>query len=339
MSAFVDEQQPPSVSVIVPAFNAGTFIERCLGSIVDQSYQPVETLVVDDASTDDTPQIVAAWATERLNLRLISAGENAGPANARNLGIASATGEWIAFLDADDFWRTDHLARLVETVSRFPMADVVFSTVVGQREMRRGPMGLSIEIQRPIYALLRENFVPQSAVMVRRSSLSTGGGYRTGSRYAEDYDLWLRLSAEKHAFAWTGADTCERSEHNEQVSARFPLQMFGSAWSAREEAVLRLPNWPDDAEASTALQSAAKIDLEAAWSFRSKEAIRHVIRVTSWVPDSARLSLPWERRISWQWSFWYAAVWLYDRLPRQVRALRNEAKANVRRLRPSNCFL
>ena len=100
----------PRVSVIVPAYNAAEHIEATLASVVAQTYTDWEVVVGDDASTDDT-----AARAERVDPRVhvVRAEANAGPAPARNLAIAHAQGELLAFLDADDAWRPEYLAVMV----------------------------------------------------------------------------------------------------------------------------------------------------------------------------------------------------------------------------------
>ncbi len=90
----------PLVSVIVPCYNAARFLPEALATIRAQRYEPLEILVVDDGSTDNTPDVVSGFGSEVRYLRK----PNGGPASARNLGLREARGEWIAFLDADDQW-------------------------------------------------------------------------------------------------------------------------------------------------------------------------------------------------------------------------------------------
>ena len=94
-------QCPPSVSAVIPAYNAGDTIERALNSVYAQTYEnTIEVIVVDDGSTDETAQIVR----DRFPDVILIQQRNAGAAAARNSGVSAASGEWIAFLDADDEW-------------------------------------------------------------------------------------------------------------------------------------------------------------------------------------------------------------------------------------------
>jgi len=118
----------PLVSVLTPAWNAAASIERALGSVLDDPDANVQMVVVDDASTDATAQIVEALAARDRRVELIRAGTNAGPSAARNLGLPTLRGEWIAFLDSDDRFLPGALATMVAAAER---TDAL--AVVGQR--------------------------------------------------------------------------------------------------------------------------------------------------------------------------------------------------------------
>ncbi|MGY4830607.1 glycosyltransferase family 2 protein [Sphaerotilaceae bacterium SBD11-9] len=96
---------PPTVSVVVPCFNAAAYISRTLESVLAQTYSAFELIVVDDKSTDQTTEIVERYAWQDARVKLIRMPKNAGaPAAPRNAGVTAASGEWVAFLDADDLW-------------------------------------------------------------------------------------------------------------------------------------------------------------------------------------------------------------------------------------------
>ncbi len=105
----------PLVSVIIPAYNAGAYLPATLDSVFAQTYQRLEVIVVDDGSTDETPDIVAACRERHGGLRLI-AKPNGGVASARNAGLKAARGDYVAFLDADDIWHPEKIAAQVRTL-------------------------------------------------------------------------------------------------------------------------------------------------------------------------------------------------------------------------------
>src|ERR1700676_3231668 len=110
----MDAPQKPTVSVVIPAYNAAEFLAEALDSVLAQTYQPLEVIVVDDGSEDETPKVVAAYAGKVTYMRKPHGG---GCGGTRNVGIRAAKGEWVAFLDADDIWKPDMLEKLVKGVT------------------------------------------------------------------------------------------------------------------------------------------------------------------------------------------------------------------------------
>lgn len=108
----------PTVSVIIPTYNRAHLVSRAVRSVLNQTYQDFELVVVDDASTDNTEEVVKGFNDDRI--RYFRHSENKGPAAARNTGIEAAKGAFIAFLDDDDEWLPHHLALTVETIERLP---------------------------------------------------------------------------------------------------------------------------------------------------------------------------------------------------------------------------
>jgi succinoglycan biosynthesis protein ExoO len=118
-----------SVSVIVPAYNASGFISRAIESVLAQTRAATEIIIIDDASTDGTRDLVASLARIHPQIRLIALGVNGGPSAARNAGIAAATGDWVAILDADDAWKPARLERLLE-VAADQRCDLIADNVI-----------------------------------------------------------------------------------------------------------------------------------------------------------------------------------------------------------------
>jgi succinoglycan biosynthesis protein ExoO len=104
-------------SVLIPAYNVSGIIERALRSAAAQTLPPLEILVIDDCSTDNTVEVVRALGREIPSLRLLSTSANSGPSAARNVGLRAAKADWIALLDADDAWKPGRLKRLSEVAS------------------------------------------------------------------------------------------------------------------------------------------------------------------------------------------------------------------------------
>jgi succinoglycan biosynthesis protein ExoO len=116
-------------SVIMPAYNVSGIIGRAIRSVAAQALPPLEILVIDDCSTDDTVEVVTALGREIPSIRLLSTPVNGGPSAARNVGLREAKADWIALLDADDAWKPDRLKRLSEVASA-TSADFVADNLV-----------------------------------------------------------------------------------------------------------------------------------------------------------------------------------------------------------------
>lgn len=185
----------PLVSVVIPAYNAAGCITRAVDSVLAQTYERREIVVVDDGSTDDTVRTLAEYGDA---LQVIQQA-NGGAGRARNQGIREAAGEFIAFLDADDRWLPDKLARQVEILEANP--DVGFCSTRTLAEAADGrPLGewtCPIVEQTILHALfVNPGAIPGSAsgVMVRRCLLDEVGLFDEHLRQ-EDTDLWFRLAA------------------------------------------------------------------------------------------------------------------------------------------------
>lgn len=185
------------VSVIVPTFNDGHLIDRCLASIVGQSCPPFEVIVVDDGSTE--PEAVAALERARHRyeaVRFITQ-PNAGPSAARNRGMAEASGKWIAFVDADDELTPDSLAVRRECAQAEPRADAVYCAVTfvepgGQAHGSR---------YRPRSERLDNDLIGATdgvpgflwAYLLRTDLVRAAGGLNVRLKIMEDFDLLARL--------------------------------------------------------------------------------------------------------------------------------------------------
>lgn len=212
-------------SVIIPLYNKSAYIERALRSVASQACRPREIIVVDDGSRDDGAAKVAAFAeTLKAQNELSSAmppiilirQENAGVSAARNRGIGEASGDWVAFLDADDVYLPWFFEELIELARLRPDADLIatnFAEVAGDfdaadvaRAHGSGEQGQTIS--REVVADFfdrwwRGSFFFTSSVCVRRSVLDDfGTPFKVGEQHGEDLDLFFRI-AEDGILAWS----------------------------------------------------------------------------------------------------------------------------------------
>lgn len=184
---------PIRVSVIIPTHNRADLVSEAVASVLAQSFRDFELIVVDDGSSDDTVEALAPYVSR---LRLLRRESRGGVSAARNMGIAAARGEWLAFLDSDDLWRPEKLVRQMAYLAAHP--DMLLCQT-GETWVRRG-----IRVNQPLthrkiggrifFESLERCLVSPSAVILHRRLLTQHGGFDEDLAAAEDYDLWLRLA-------------------------------------------------------------------------------------------------------------------------------------------------
>lgn len=187
----------PLISIIIPAFNAASVLGDALRSVQQQDYPYFETFVVDDGSTDETATVARSFVEQDRRFVLLQQA-NGGISAARNAGLAAAHGEWIAFLDADDTWFPDKLARQVQCLHDAPAVDFVFSNYYlwdGQNDLRlRDAAHKHFRMEDFTRLLVRFNLLGTLTVMVRQEVMSRVGPFDPELALAEDWDMWLRLA-------------------------------------------------------------------------------------------------------------------------------------------------
>jgi glycosyltransferase involved in cell wall biosynthesis len=190
-------QRSPLVSVIIPAFNAASFIGAALQSVFTQTFTDYEVILVNDGSAD-TEQLETVIQPYAARITYFQQ-ENRGPSSARNLGIRQACGEWLAFLDSDDAWLPQYLAEQFMFLRNDPALDMVYcdatlegeAKVAGKTFMQIYPSAGPVTFES---ILAEKTQVLTSATVVRRARVVAAGLFDEQMRYAEDHDLWLRIS-------------------------------------------------------------------------------------------------------------------------------------------------
>ena len=190
----------PFVSVVIPTYNRAECIKEAIDSVLNQSFQDFELIVVDDGSTDNTHEIVGAYGS-RVNY---FKQENHGAAHARNSGVKVAKGEWVAFLDSDDLWKQDKLKIQVEDISKYPgivahMVDAAIECfpnsslfeIRGLRsEFKKNPFR-----KRPLCDVLEAPFFTP-CWMVLRETIIDAGMFNSVLKIFEDFNLLTRVALE-----------------------------------------------------------------------------------------------------------------------------------------------
>ena len=193
----------PLISVVIPSYNHGHLIGRALQSILDQNYENWEAIVIDNHSLDQTEQVVQAFKDPRIKLLKIH--NNGVIAVSRNIGIYEAKGEWIAFLDSDDWWTSNKLQECVAYM--MVCADVIYHDLEIIRDkplLFRAKKIKTRQLTEPtlIDLLVNGNVIANSSVVVRKSVLIEIGGLNEDKELVacEDYDAWLRIAKREKYF-------------------------------------------------------------------------------------------------------------------------------------------
>jgi GT2 family glycosyltransferase len=294
-----------SISVVIPAFNRAGILGEALSSVHAQTRSALETIVVDDASTDGTADVA-----EREGARVIRLERNRGAAGARNEGIRAAAGEAIALLDSDDYWEPHHLATVVSLLEQNPDASAAGSAmrmVGGRTGVWKGriPEG-------PPAMVVREAFedwlTPTSTTVVRREALLAIGGYDESERYSEDFDLWLRL-ARRFRFVASREITGNWRLHDGQVSTNLERQWF-ALYKFRIRAIqdiTREGNLVLATELSDILRAHWANDVQVAWDKERTVWLKQLVGLAPLVPG-----LPNAQRLRWE---------LRSRIPERARPM------------------
>lgn len=276
-----------SISVVIAAYNAGRFIAEALASVLNQSRPPLEVIVVDDASTDNTREVVRSFLPK---IRLIENTTNEGPGARRNQAARQASGDAIALLDADNRWEPNHLETVAGLLDRYPQAGVAFSRmrIFGNRE---GIWPNSIPCagtpDMVTIPLLRHNFIELSSLLIRRDLFWRVGGFQSlpekfKGRWvlADDYDLTLRMSLEA-PFVGSEAVTVWYRRHDEQ-SSHYQAPLVRQAFLFRLKILQkiledpRLVQMKDQAE--DRIRLAWEEALESCWVERDVVGLRMLVK-------------------------------------------------------------
>ncbi len=222
----------PLVSVVIPTHDRAALVVRALRSVAAQTYGNLEILIVDDGSTDDTEASVHATG---IPVRYLPQ-PHAGVSAARNRGVAAARGEWIAFLDSDDVWLPEKLARQMSFIHGKGAIEACQTEEIWIRDgVQVNPGARHRKPSGDIFAASLELcLVSPSAVMLRRATFERLGGFDEGLSACEDYDLWLRLAVDTLVHLVPGRLVTRYAGHADQLSRRYwGLDRFRVAALAR----------------------------------------------------------------------------------------------------------
>jgi glycosyltransferase involved in cell wall biosynthesis len=275
----------PLISICIPAYRADKYLEHTLRSVAAQTFTDWEVIVTEDGSKDRTEEIVRSFAaTVRQSVTYTRHERNRGLPATRNTGIAAARGMWVAFLDADDLWRPEHLAGLVEA-SRAGTYDLVFSGTewfedgTGKAVKQSVPTDEDLK-QLPVALFTGRLSVLPSSVMIRRQSFQRFGFVSTEYPLVNDTEYWLRILRHGGKITYSRKVTCLYRKHADAMSKRAAEMLADSAllcehyanWSAiprqlRKQRPASLYRWAgrtllaeDPTQATRLLQRSLKLE-------------------------------------------------------------------------------
>jgi glycosyltransferase involved in cell wall biosynthesis len=186
---------PGRVSVLMPCYNVAKYVDTAIESLRGQTYEEIEIIAVDDGSTDDTAEHLERQAAADSRVHVFHRA-NGGPSAARNSGIRHVTGEFVCFLDGDDIYLPDKIARQVEFLREHAQVDLVYSDFYwGDADL--APVELTaprVPYSDMVEAMAMRNWLGVHATLFRRTMMDAVGEFDESFRMAEDWDYWIRCA-------------------------------------------------------------------------------------------------------------------------------------------------
>ena len=189
--------QTPLITVGIPSYNHAKFLAKCLNSVIHQTYPNLEVIVVDNYSTDGTDDILSDFSDHRISIIKVNNGGSI--AMSRNKILDKSRGEWIAFLDSDDWWKEDKLEKCAHNFQ--PRIDLIYHDLIVVDEITDRSQSMSIKsrkLEEPVFKdlIIKGNTIATSSVVVRKTILSKVKGMNESKEMfgIEDFNTWLKIS-------------------------------------------------------------------------------------------------------------------------------------------------
>lgn len=237
-------QDTPHVSIVVTCYNYGKYVSGCLNSILNQTFENYEVIVIDDGSTDDSQERIQPFLKDK-RFRYVKQ-SNKGQARAKNRGIDEARGDLIAFLDADDLWEPYKLEHQLPLFDQKGVGVVYSGLTYINEEGEISPRGIVSQYLRPRRGdianyLIYDNFIPFSSAVVKRECFELLGAFNEALNMGIDWDLWLRISTQfKFEYCDRNA-LLYRTGHSYQMSRNL-LERFRCADIITQNFILQFPD-------------------------------------------------------------------------------------------------
>ena len=210
----------PQISVIIPVYNRDKLLKRAVESVLKQSYQNFELIVVDDGSDDDIAAVMNKYKDKRIKLLKTP---HSGVSAARNAGVDHAKYDYIAFLDSDDQWLKTKLEKQVNSLSDNPIYNICYT---GEKWIRDGKDFKHKKALKKFTGFvfdkcLEDCFIGCSTVLLKKNLFYEAGGFDTDLKVCEDYDIWLKISAKYPVLLIEDPLIIKYGGHRDQLSTKF----------------------------------------------------------------------------------------------------------------------
>lgn len=185
----------PLVSVVISTYNYAKYLPTAVKSVLNQTYKNLEIIIVNDGSTDNTDEVIAPYLKDE-RIKYIKQ-KNAGQASAKNCGIKNTSGDYIAFLDADDYWRSDKLEKQLNVFTNDNAVGVVYSGlkfINPNNEIDNSIILPQMYSGHILQELFIDNFIGFSTAVVKKECFDKVGCFDVNLPMAIDWDLWLRIA-------------------------------------------------------------------------------------------------------------------------------------------------
>jgi len=188
----------PKVSIIIPTYNQSQYLEEAMESVLNQTYQNIEIIIVDDGSTDNTSEVVKSFDNKIIYIPQ----KNKGASSARNAGIKKAQGQYVAFLDSDDMWIKNKLEKQIKFIQNNPEIGLLGTGCYQMVDINKMIYKKIFPAKNEILQkdLIKYNPFIQSSVIIKKDVFNHIDLYDEKFKESEDYDLWLRI-AQKYKVA------------------------------------------------------------------------------------------------------------------------------------------
>ena len=314
-------------SVIIPLYNKANYINKSVLSVLDQKFPDFELIIINDGSTDNSLEIAQKFNDHRIH---IIDQKNIGVSTARNNGVKKAKYEFIAFLDADDWWAPDYLAEMSKLIKKYPDARLWASKYykVKFRKNIEANIGLEKNFSEGyinyfrVYAQTMWMPVTSSSFIMPVKYFNDLGGFKASLKIGEDFDLWVRI-AMKYKIAYLNKALVY---YNQDVDANNRAVRGGRIWKPENHYIFQLEYLKNEEKVNPSLKCLLdKLRLNALFRYHIKGVYRQDKKRVLNEIDFSKQSISW--RLKYKLPVWMIRSWYY------LKLYVSTFKPNIRKLK------